>query len=62
MLSEIQGLRRRNSIKIHLETKPQPVENPLWDLMLDYQCERLEGTFIPNLRLSFKECVGLFNV
>jgi hypothetical protein len=62
MLSEIQGLRRRNSIKIHLETKPQPVENPFWDLMLDYQCERLEGTFIPNLRLSFKECVGLFNV
>ncbi|KAF8848410.1 hypothetical protein BDZ45DRAFT_810815 [Acephala macrosclerotiorum] len=53
---------RLSKLSCGSDTEAQQVENQLWDLMLDYQYERLEGTFIPNLRASFKECVSLFNV
>jgi len=51
-----------NSLKVYLETESRQVENRLWDRMLEYQYERLERTFIPDLRASFKGCADLFNV
>ncbi|TGO64971.1 hypothetical protein BOTNAR_0082g00130 [Botryotinia narcissicola] len=55
-------LSKRLSGLFHEKDLPnQIVEEVLWNEMLAYYEDRLEDTYIPNLRLSLKSCNTVFN-